>query len=708
MSVNKFIPDVFPTHNGKDSAYYTLIGNMSYNGRVFSLYNHFEQAGDKWSNSEELTILDVNSFEVTNDVFTVDGNITTYDPCPDSIFFYSLCYAQEGITSFEVYERSYSGEFSSPIDLTAIVKGEGLSYTDQYSFSETYRENVYFDSKSQCFYLEDPDKAKIVIADKSGKLLGSFEGFKNDPGQVCGFAKTKDGVEIFRYSSFNQNKMTLFYFDTQDPVILYEGEELANLTTCFDSHNNLIYRSADGSSYISWNPITGKRVEMYTQPVSILWPIEGLLRNEKGDLIIVDANCMNSLTYSISSEEITLTVLPDVVFDYTVEEAMNTYTLMHPNVKFKILDEYSYAERESQVSKAFSEMAKGKGPDIILLDNSLLHTLYKNDCLLNLSEILDEDTKEHLLKGVLDNGMIDGNLYMVSFNACTYSLWVNQNNCPMDSWTYSDILNIIDEREKSGNPFRYLYVSDMSESYPLWIFIPFLTQSDFIDLETKTCNFDSEEFIRILNTCKTFYDRLPMSKTIEEDPIEIMRNDEALLFCSCMPDITLFSRYSSSLGPDCKPIGYPANFDDAYYIILGEGLAVNKNVKRPDVIADFIKFFYSRDNFQTYNIPLRSDIFDGRVVMEGAYDWSTGPSVRAGGFGSGTYYIDLESKPDGSTYIDDYMDTLKKSVPRDYLSEAITDIIYEEADSFFEGGKSAEEVSKVIQSRISIFLSEMD
>ena len=74
-----------------------------------------------------------------------------------------------------------------------------------------------------------------------------------------------------------------------------------------------------------------------------------------------------------------------------------------------------------------------------------------------------------------------------------------------------------------------------------------------------------------------------------------------------------------------------------------------------------------------------------------------------------TYYIgnkEVEAAPPTEADIDTYIEFLKTADMLVNYNESITDIILEEAQSYFNGQKSADSVAKVIQSRVQIYVNE--
>ena len=122
------------------------------------------------------------------------------------------------------------------------------------------------------------------------------------------------------------------------------------------------------------------------------------------------------------------------------------------------------------------------------------------------------------------------------------------------------------------------------------------------------------------------------------------------------------------------------------------------------MIADFLNWVFSRENETVEvlsSVPTRIDLYEGREEYDTFYN---SPVIHVDSHS----VIVLEGKSDGTSYAGEYLDLIKGSRydrNRGDLSDIIS-IIWEEADTFFEGEKSARDAAKVIQSRVSLYLME--
>ena len=69
-------------------------------------------------------------------------------------------------------------------------------------------------------------------------------------------------------------------------------------------------------------------------------------------------------------------------------------------------------------------------------------------------------------------------------------------------------------------------------------------------------------------------------------------------------------------------------------------------------------------------------------------------------------HMQIEVKPDGTSYLEEYLAFVENCEPTPYWPQDIRSIIGEEISPFFEGKKSAAEVADVIQRRVQLYLDE--
>ena len=104
----------------------------------------------------------------------------------------------------------------------------------------------------------------------------------------------------------------------------------------------------------------------------------------------------------------------------------------------------------------------------------------------------------------------------------------------------------------------------------------------------------------------------------------------------------------------------------------------------------------------TWSVPLRTDILDKTVVEKS--DWTDDIIIRLSARSCSPVQ---GKKKDGTSYKNEYMDFLKSCKSGNNAYGEVISIIQEEAEPYFLNQKSAEEVQKLIQNRVNLYLNEM-
>ena len=122
--------------------------------------------------------------------------------------------------------------------------------------------------------------------------------------------------------------------------------------------------------------------------------------------------------------------------------------------------------------------------------------------------------------------------------------------------------------------------------------------------------------------------------------------------------------------------------------------------------------YYLTDDYQEngieYAFPIKLSALEkqGAKAMERPY-WENEDGTKE--YYDDTYQlngVDVKIEPMTQQEVDEFTDFLKSIDQVGNYSSSLTDIINEEAAAFFADQKSAEEVAKIIQSRIQIYISE--
>lgn len=371
-------------------------------------------------------------------------------------------------------------------------------------------------------------------------------------------------------------------------------------------------------------------------------------------------------------------------------------------------------------SKKFnSDIASGQGPDIVISDNAAkLRSYAAKGLFADLNKFLNNDSeinKEDLFENVLNATSYNGKLYAItpSFSISTLVGKTSVLN-GKTSWTMDEFLQF-----KNSLPGETKLFSDMTRETMLSSMLS-INVEDYMDSVTAKCHFDSPEFIKLLELIKEFptEDELYGDHGIayeegfyayEDAQSAYRQNKVALMSYNIWEMSDVKYLVHGTFGEDVTFIGFPCKEGNGSAIMCGTVYGISSKCKHQDVAWDFVRKVITpeRQSQIEWGFPTSIKRFDelAAKTKERPYYMDGSEKIEY----DDTYYINgQEIIIDPLT--DEEVAKVKefiKSVDRtrgDYSE--IIDIINEDAEPFFQGQKTAEDVVKIIQSRASIFLNE--
>lgn len=357
------------------------------------------------------------------------------------------------------------------------------------------------------------------------------------------------------------------------------------------------------------------------------------------------------------------------------------------------------------------EFVQGQGPDVIVDHHAAsLQNFAAKGAFEPLDLYFEKDPDisiSDLLTNVVDATRVNGNLYTVvpSFYISTCVVAKDKTDGQKISLkNYKEIC------EKNGiNPLLgmgYMPKDAASDFYETAI-------SSYVDYENGTCDFASEGFINLLEFLNQFQEGADEEEDFEkyEEFDNYFRENKSLMLeasLNTFEDYKLF--IEGYFGTDVVFNGYPTGDGGKSFITMRMQIAMNKNCKHKDAAWEFMKSFYDDDyqNKLDREFPIKVSALETKAVKAQEppyYINSNGQKVYTGDiYGVGTEEIQLDEL--SAEEVNTVLDFIKSVTDVATSENTIVNIIDEEAGAYYAGQKTAEEVADIIQSRVSIYLSE--
>ena len=404
--------------------------------------------------------------------------------------------------------------------------------------------------------------------------------------------------------------------------------------------------------------------------------------------------------------------------DGEVRRRVIDYNKTSEEYRIRVVDYYQYNTADDYsigLSKMNTDIASGNTPDIIMINTEMPVSSYISKGLFaDLNPFLENDPelkKEDYSSNIMEVFSQDGKWYQLVPSYSLYTIFGKASEVgETPGWTMEDLKEL---RKKRGEDITVF--SEMTQTGVL-NYIMLFARGQFIDWENGECNFESEEFIELLEFANEFPTEIDYSE-IYEDPDyweqqeTMFRDGRALLMPYSISNIDDFKYLEKgTFGEPITAVGFPVQEGVGNVIMCDMNFAISAKSSYQQEAWEFIKYYLTpeyQDNI-SYGWPVLQSSLDARMqaaLERPFYLDENGQKVEY----DDTYYIGgMEITLDPLTESDcERVRGFLNSATEVYAYDtAIMNIVNEEAAPYFDGQKTAAEVADIIQSRIYIYVNE--
>ena len=507
-----------------------------------------------------------------------------------------------------------------------------------------------------------------------------------------------DGAGLYDGIYLSGQTVYSYSLETQDK------EKLLNLMDC----------DVNGSLF------SGLRIDKDGSIMGFANSYDGQSAPEVVTLKLVPSNTLPQKT------ELTMAVM-DAEYNFQLNEAVMKFNRSNPTARIRMIDYSQYNTDEDYSAgqtKLLTEVVSGKLPDLLLLNNLPYRQLAAKGFLEDLYPYLDADPeikRDDLFPNVLAAMEVNGKLCELC-SSFTIETLVGASQVVGDKpgWTYSDFDAALASMPEGCDPLsQYTTRDDILRT------LVSLELDELVDWTTGECRFDSEGFAELLQFASRFpksFDWENYQWTNDEDEAVRLAEGRQMLrsvSVSYMENLLYDDAY---FGGDTTYIGYPTWSGVGSMLQLGadNGLyAMSSSCKDKDAAWQFLRgFLLPKFQEGVWGLPVSRSVFNDKLEK------AMTPEYRKDA--EGNFVLDKEGKrievaktsigrADGSIVnvfamtqeqadrLTELVATTTKSADND---SSIIDIVVEQAQAFFAGQKSAEEVARLIQSKVKLYVNE--
>lgn len=325
------------------------------------------------------------------------------------------------------------------------------------------------------------------------------------------------------------------------------------------------------------------------------------------------------------------------------------------------------------------EIATGKGPD--LLAESAVSDIYELAAKGALEDLEPYFAQEGMSRDVYvpaafqSFGREDG-IYGIGYEMTVNTLYIKEELKGNNIETLLNNMENYDEQVVFNSLYNYT---------PNKLLGYFFRMSDdfygMVDWEGKTCDFSGELWEKILRVVKQ-YGVTDRNRQWDEIATPV--------FCG---QLSIFARDDAAAMQEGMVLaGYPTEEGMKHPLSI-YGVSVNAASDHKDGAWQFIKFLLEEENQRIVekdsNLPIHEKVLQECVAAQAEQFYYDTPAVQ-------------------EDQLVRFWECLNNAEPAPYRTEHILEIIKEEAELYFTGDKSIEEISGIIENRVRLYLAELE
>lgn len=420
--------------------------------------------------------------------------------------------------------------------------------------------------------------------------------------------------------------------------------------------------------------------------------------------------------------ELTLACL---YLDYNLRSQIVKFNKSNPDYRIVVKDYSEYAtddDSNAGLTKLNTEIISGNVPDIIANETEFPLAQYASKGLLeDLWPYIDADpeySRDKLMTQPLNAAQTDGKLYRLPIDfGVTTAVGLGKVVGEYTTWTLADVNDALSKLPEGATVFNKYYTQAEMLKYCIA-----MNAENFMNWQDGTCSFDSDEFRALLEFVKPFpaeYDWQSDAEEYESDYTRL-KNGKQLLYPTSISDFDSIYYMFATLDHDVRFIGFPREDGSSGNAFNAScTLSISTTCKDKSGAWAFIRSTLSDDYQESiWNYPIVKSVFEAKAQEAMTQEYETDAD--------GNQILDDDGNPipissGGMSYGNEPMIELYAVTQEQYdavlalidstttfvdYDQNVLDIISDEAAGYFAGSKTVEEASKLIQSRVSLYIQE--
>lgn len=636
------------------------------------------------------------------------------------------------------YENSYSlcrWDASGTLLSESVL--EGIGDSDNESGEYTYLRGLYNVGDGQMMlFVGGSDHEYHVLVNADGTVSekqATSDATKTVFESISFSVQKEDNLfYLLYYADDNWSDMNIVEYDAVadtlgEPVkipgtLAYNG--LNNLDVTADG--DLIFTQDDGIyTYHIGDEAAVQKMNYVNSDLNITY-VPGIVALENGDYILAYQEYYSDLTFGlftyVSPEEITDKQVVVLGGQYIgTDETQRVVEFNRKSTDYRIVvkdysDYSSYDDSSAGTTQLNNDIISGNMPDILLTrNNQNLDSYISKGLFADIGALIAADSelsKVEFLENVFEAYSVNGTLYHVV--PCFYVQTMMAKTSLVgdgSDWSMEKMTSVL-----SGMGDEAQAISELTRDNFMSTALQYCGR-DFIDVATGKCNFNSQDFIQMMEFAKTLPEEIDWDSLYSDDSYwneydSQYRNEKTLLMPLYISNFANLSTFVNGyFDGSVSYVGFPTTTGSGSYIESQNTYAISAKSDVQDGAWEYVRY-YLTDEYQKsleYGLPVNKSILEEaskEATKKPTYtDYETGKEVEY----DSTMTIngeDITIDPLTQEQLDQLMNLITTVNTTYYYSDDVFNIINEEMGAFYSDQKTAADTAAIIQSRVQLYVDE--
>ncbi len=378
--------------------------------------------------------------------------------------------------------------------------------------------------------------------------------------------------------------------------------------------------------------------------------------------------------------------------------------------KYNTMDDYM-----AGYTQLNNDIITGNMPDILIGDlNISMENYISKGLIADIGSLIEQDeelSQMEYMDNVFNAHKVNDKLYYVIPSFYVRTMIAKESIVgDRTSWSMQDLKEVMTTMPEGAQA-----LGDVTKDGFIYSIMQYCG-TDFVDVSTGKCNFNSQDFIEMLE----FVNTLPEGN--EEFDEEYWNNyymnyatqyreDRTLLKECYINDARNMNReINGYFGEDISYIGFPTLSGKGSVVVANQKFVLSAKSEDLDGAWQFIRY-YLTEEYQSsisYGLPVSKKVFLEKAQEATQNPYWMDENGEKQEYEDTFYINDEEIVLPNMTQeqVDEFVAFVESIDKCSYYNQDVQEIIQEEAAAFFSGQKSAQDVAGIIQSRVQIFVNE--